>query len=222
MGRKGNIKVQIKNYKQLISVVKAYNNRGSAALEYTVKDMRSRAPGWVAQEVAQVYNIKKEEIKPTKIKKNGEKPKSAGTVKVSGDTIEQFTITYTGHLLTPVHFDMTPKAPTPGKDYVLRMQVYKGGKKERIGRYKATRKRGGPYSEQSHNILMGTGNTKVNGVNWIPFQRMSKKRTDLKKFTTVSLPQMVDNEVVNENIYKRLNEETEKRLTHHMKRLGIG
>ena len=38
---------------------------------------------------------------------------------------------------------------------------------------------------------MGTGNTKSDGTSWIPFQRMSKTRTDIKKLTTISVPQMI-------------------------------
>ena len=65
---------------------------------------------------------------------------------------------------------------------------------------------------------MGTGNTKEAGVNWIPFQRMSRTRTDLRKFATVSVPQMVDNEQVNERIHEALNSRAEERLNHYMER----
>ena len=145
----------------------------------------------------------------------------AGSISVTGDTLESITFTYKGRLLTPAHFGMTPKAPPQGKNYTLRMQVLKGQKKV-IGRYKATRTPGGPYSKKSHNILMGTGALKADGVSWIPFQRMSENRTDLKKFTTVSVPQMITSERTNEAIMNRLYEETMKRLEHHKKRaLGL-
>ena len=69
---------------------------------------------------------------------------------------------------------------------------------------------------------MGTGNTKEDGINWIPFQRMSKIRTDIKKVTTISVPQMITSDRTNEAIMLRLNTETAKRLDHHMKRaLGL-
>ena len=141
----------------------------------------------------------------------------AGSVSVSGETIEELTITYFGRLLTPVHFGMTPKTAPPGKSYTLRMQVVKGQKKV-IGRYLNTRTPGGPYSERSHNILMGTGNTKTGGVSAIPFQRMSRTRTDIKKFTTISVPSMITSERTNEKIMTRLQEETAKRLQHNLDR----
>ena len=78
------------------------------------------------------------------------------------------------------------------------------------------------FEQRSHNILMGTGNTKSDGTSWIPFQRMSKTRTDIKKLTTISVPQMITSDRTNEAIMLRLNTETSKRLEHHMKRaLGL-
>lgn len=96
------------------------------------------------------------------------------------------------------------------------------GQKKVVGRYLNTRTPGGPFSQRSHNILMGTGNTKSDGTSWIPFQRMSKTRTDIKKLTTISVPQMITSDRTNEAIMLRLNTETSKRLEHHMKRaLGL-
>ena len=185
-------------------------------MKATVRDVKARAPSWIAQEVTSVYNIKKGEITPSG--KNSSKPKKmAGSVSVSGETIEELTITYSGRLLTPVHFGMAPKTAPPGKSYTLRMQVVKGQKKV-IGRYLNTRTPGGPYSERSHNILMGTGNTKAGGVSAIPFQRMSRTRTDIKKFTTISVPSMITSERTNEKILKRLQDETAKRLQHNLDR----
>ena len=212
----GSISIQIENLRQLVADVQAIEAGGRKAISSTVKDVKARAPGWIAQEVTAVYNIKKGEITPSG-KNSGKPKKMAGSVSVSGETIEELTITYSGRLLTPVHFGMTPKTAPPGKSYTLRMQVVKGQKKV-IGRYLNTRTPGGPYSERSHNILMGTGNTKAGGVSAIPFQRMSRTRTDIKKFTTISVPSMITSERTNEKILKRLQDETAKRLQHNLDR----
>lgn len=212
----GSISIQIENLRQLVADVQAIEAGGRKAISSTVKDVKARAPGWIAQEVTAVYNIKKGEITPSG-KNSGKPKKMAGSVSVSGETIEELTITYSGRLLTPVHFGMTPKTAPPGKSYTLRMQVVKGQKKV-IGRYLNTRTPGGPYSERSHNILMGTGNTKAGGVSAIPFQRMSRTRTDIKKFTTISVPSMITSERTNEKIMTRLQEETAKRLQHNLDR----
>lgn len=198
--------MQVENFQKLMDTVAQIDEQGRKAVKATVRDVKARAPSWIAQEVTSVYNIKKGEITP-----------SGKNSSVSGETIEELTITYSGRMLTPVHFGMTPKTAPPGKSYTLRMQVVKGQKKV-IGRYLNTRTPGGPYSERSHNILMGTGNTKAGGVSAIPFQRMSRTRTDIKKFTTISVPSMITSERTNEKIMTRLQEETAKRLQHNLDR----
>lgn len=215
---KGSISAQLENLHQLVEDLEAIENGGKKAISNTIKDVKARAPGWIAQEVTAVYNIKKAEITPSG---SGKPKKMAGSIQITGETIEELAITYKGRLLTPVHFGMTPKVPPNGKSYTLKAQVLKGQKKV-IGRYLNTRTPNGPYSQKSHNILMGTGNAKADGTNWIPFQRMSKTRTDIKKLTTVSVPTMITSERTNEAIMLRLNTETSKRLEHHMKRaLGL-
>lgn len=207
------ISMQIENFQQLLADVKAIEGAGKKAITNTLKDVKARAPGWIASEVVQVYNIKKGEITPS----NGKPKKMAGTIRIKGETFEELAFTYEGRLLTPVHFGMTPKAPPQGKSYTLKMQVIKG-KKQVIGRYKNTRTPGGPFSKRSHNILMGTGNAKADGTNWIPFQRMSPVRTNIEKFTTISVPQMVTSERTHEAIMTKLTTETSKRLDHHLSR----
>lgn len=215
---KGSISAQLESLHQLVEDLEAIENGGKKAISNTIKDVKARAPGWIAQEVTAVYNIKKAEITPSG---SGKPKKMAGSIQITGETIEELAITYKGRLLTPVHFGMTPKVPPNGKSYTLKAQVLKGQKKV-IGRYLNTRTPNGPYSQKSHNILMGTGNAKADGTNWIPFQRMSKTRTDIKKLTTVSVPTMITSERTNEAIMLRLNTETSKRLEHHMKRaLGL-
>ena len=226
---KNSISAQLSNLQQLVADLEAIENGGKKAISNTIKDVKARAPGWIAQEVTAVYNIKKSEItpsgsgKPKKMAGSGKPKKMAGSgsIQITGETIEELAITYEGRLLTPVHFGMTPKAPPRGKSYTLKASVLKGQKKV-IGRYLNTRTPGGPFSQRSHNILMGTGNTKSDGTSWIPFQRMSKTRTDIKKLTTISVPQMITSDRTNEAIMLRLNTETSKRLEHHMKRaLGL-
>ena len=210
------ITMQVENFKRLMDTVAQVDEQGRKAVKNTVKDVKARAPGWIAAEVVQVYNIKKSEITPASGK--GSKPKKmAGSVRITGETIEEIAITYEGRMLTPVHFGLTPKSPPAGKSYTLKMQVVKG-KKQVIGRYKNTRTPGGPYSERSHNILMGTGSAKADGVSWIPFQRMSRERTDLKKFTAISVPQMITSDLTSERIMTKLQEETAKRLQHNLDR----
>lgn len=207
--------MRVQNLQKLLDQVEAIDEKGRAAVKSTIKDVKARAPGWIASEVTQVFNIKKSEITPAG--RSAKPRKMAGSVQIRGETIDDLTIVYEGRMLTPVHFGMTPKSPPQGKSYTLKMQVVKGQKKT-IGRYKNKRTPGGPYSERSHNILMGTGSAKADGVGYIPFQRMSKARLDLKKFTTISMPQMITSELTKDKIMEKLNEETGKRLEHNLDR----
>lgn len=106
--------MQVENFQKLMDTVAQIDEQGRKAVKATVRDVKARAPSWIAQEVTSVYNIKKGEITPSG--KNSSKPKKmAGSVSVSGETIEELTIAYSGRLLTPVHFGMTPKTAPPGR-----------------------------------------------------------------------------------------------------------
>ena len=106
------ISAQLGNLSQLVADVRAIEEGGRRAITNTVKDVKARAPGWIAQEVTAVYNIKKSEIVPSG---NGRPKRMAGSIRITGETIEELAIIYKGRLLTPVHFGMTPKAPPNGK-----------------------------------------------------------------------------------------------------------
>ena len=125
------ISAQLSNLQQLVADLEAIENGGKKAISNTIKDVKARATGWIAQEVTAVYNIKKSEITPSG---SGKPEKMAGSIQITGETIEELAITYKGRLLTPVHFGMTPKAPPRGKSYTLKASVLKGQKKV-IGRY---------------------------------------------------------------------------------------
>ncbi len=213
---KGAWPVQIRNFEKLLGSIEEIQASSAKAIKYTISDIRKRAPGMIATQVTGIYNIKKSEITPASGKTSKPK-KMAGRIRIAGETIDTMTIVYSGRLLTPVHFGMTPKTPPQGRKYTLRQQVIKG-KKEIIGRYLATRTPGGPYSKRSHNILMGTGAKSADKVSAIPFQRMSENRTDLRKFTTISMPQMITSEKVAPIIKEGLDDLLRKRLDHHMKR----
>ena len=94
------ISAQLSNLQQLVADLEAIENGGKKAISNTIKDVKARAPGWIAQEVTAVYNIKKSEITPSG---SGKPKKMAGSIQITGETIEELAITYKGRLLTPVH-----------------------------------------------------------------------------------------------------------------------
>lgn len=169
------------------------------ALTATGNDMKARVPGWAATEVTGVYNIKKSEITP---KKAGGKPKkTAGNIRVSGTTVSSVVIEYSGHLLTPIHFGMRPRALTGGKGRRKRKPIT------------AEIKRGQRKVISSDAFL---GNNKGGG--YIPFRRTGPKSYPIESIKTLSLPQMIDNPNVRENLTEKINTELSKRLEHNVRR----
>ena len=181
-------------------------------------DIRKRAPGWIATEVANVYGVKKAEVS------NG----VLGTVKVKGNNAKDAAIIFAGRMLTPTHFGMTPKAPG-ANSYTLKASILKGQKKT-LGKVKKLTKKqraqltknltrsGTRSSPKSPIMLMYTGNKKEDGVNYIPFQRVSKNRKEVHKITAISLPQMVSSKRTKPSISSTLDENIGKRLDHYMSR----
>ena len=180
-------------------------------LESVTNDARKRVPPWIAAEVAKEYGVKKAEVNSGKI----------GKMTMKGERIDSLKIIYTGRVLTPTHFGMTPKAP--GKNaYTLKATIIKG-QKATLGKVKKLtkkqrqllarnfRREGTRSSPHSPVMLMPTGST------YIPFQRKSPNRKDVEAVKTLSLPQMVSGRA-SEGITKAINEGLEKRLDHHMKR----
>lgn len=211
------------NMKDIKGFMKQMQTAPEKVQESTVKDFKSRAPGWVATEVAKHYNIKKTDVTPAKYGKT-----AVGQAKVKGKKLGSVSIVYQGRVLTPVRFSMKPLAPTGGA-YTLKATIVKGDRKT-LGKVKKLTKKqkknigrnftqqGTKSSNKSPIMLMHTGNKQAGGTNYIPFQRQSKDRKDIKAIKTISMPQMVSNPQVEEQIYKSISEKLGKRLDHHVKR----
>lgn len=208
----------IVNLAEITARLREMRTASQAVIDATVKDFKSRAPSWVAQEVVKEYNIKKGEVNP------GRGQTGAGTIRAQGNTVASASLVYKGRVLTPIHFGMTPKVPKVGGSYTIKVQIKKGQKKV-LGRNKKLTKK------QRQNIgrnftRQGTKNSprspvmllSANGP-YIPFQRKSQRRNDLEAVRTLSVPQMVSNEKVEKGIQEAINEKLGKRLDHHMNRL---
>lgn len=191
-----------------------------------VSDFKTRAPSWIAAEVTKVYTINKKEIAPSKTG-NGSK---AGSISVRGRKISDVAIIYSGRLLTPTHFKMSPKQSSNG-GYTLKVEVVKGQKKTWGKVKKLTKKQrknvgknftrqGTQNSSKSPKMLMSTGNRTSDGTNYIPFQRVSQRRNDIQALKTVSVPQMVSNEKVSQGIDASITTNMTKRLEQQMRRYG--
>lgn len=218
------VKCQIKNLKKIKKDLDRMKKAPQMVIGRTMSDIKSRGPSWIAQGVVERYGIKKQDIMSGKV----------GSVSFKGDSLKNLQIVYEGGQLTPAHFGMRPiSPPKPGSPYTLKATIYKGNRqtiskikkltkkqRENIGRnftHQSTQN-----SPQSPSMLQHTGNKKENGIDYIPFQRVSQPGKRVKKFTTVSLPQMVtqgENGPMHPEVAKRFNDGLEKRLNHHMKLL---
>lgn len=225
---KATITMQVESLDSLLKQVQQIKEGGEKAIKNTVNDIKARAPGWISDEVRKEYNIKKSEIMPAK---NGQSSDKAASIRVTGETIETITLVYSGSPLTPLHFSMTPKKPAaltdkrraiPGegitakggaalsvamarvrKKRSITLQIKKGKKEKLKGKYGTP-----PF------IAPAASGSKT----MIPFQRSPGGKYPVTAIHTLSVPQMVDNEKVNTAIYKKLNEETAKRLQHNLDR----
>lgn len=182
-------------------------------LKHMKADAKKRVPGWIATEVTKVYGIKKGDITGQKV----------GKVRADGKDFKDLRFTYTGRVLTPSHFNMSPKAPNPGGAYTLKATIIKGQrttlgkvkkltKKQRAELAKNLTRSGEQRSDHSPIMLMRTGST------YIPFQRKSVNRNDVEAIKTVSLPQMVSSERTEEAIRRAISAGLVKRMEHYEKR----
>ncbi len=188
----GSMNVEFTNMSEVIAKLNGLKEDSDKVVRATIRDIGSRAPAWVGQEVSAVYGIKKAEIKASGTKE------SAGSVKVSGTTVDNITLVYKGRVLTPTHFKMKPKAPTSRKAEVS-AEIFKGQRKV-LG----------------SNVFLGQSGS--GDTPYIPFKRVGASRLPIESVKTLSIPQMIDNEKVNAAIYKRIGEEGIKRLNHQMDR----
>ena len=192
----GAMNVVIENYRELTRDIENINKQSKKAVQRTISDFKSRGPGWVSQEVVKEYNIKKKDINEAKkgVRKGGNK------IRIAGTSVDNLSIVYQGRLLTPTHFGMKPTSrPAKNKPYVVSAQIKKGGGRKALG----------------HKVFLGQA---PNGVN-LPFQRRGDARYPIDVIKTVSVPQMVTNEKVAEQIQTRVGQELGKRLDHHLKNL---
>lgn len=189
------VSIDILNYAAIQKILgKDLEKRAKTVVRHTVSDVKSRAPGWVSQEVMKKYNVKKKDINTTiKSRKKDEEKKEKGSVIIDAE------IKYEGGLMTPTHFQMKPtKRYKHNKKYTVTAQVKSARKSLGEGVFLASN-----HQEHARNI---------------PFQRVAENRLPVEVIKTVSVPQMVTNDKVGRQIQKRLTREMNKRLAHNISR----
>lgn len=199
------VEIKLHDIADLVSWLETQGKAGEKAASYTIKDIKSRAPSWIAAEVSSEYNIKKSEITPARNEES--KNKKAVSINTSGETLETVKIVYRGRTLTPIHFSMTPyKRPKRKKEYIISQEVIKGNRKEIKGKTNWSKPFLAPVEAGSDKYIV--------------FQRKGRRRTKMYSVHSLSVPQMIGNEQVMNKIDARMAEETTKRLLYHFKRFS--
>lgn len=212
------VSVQIKNYQALKQQLEDMKKAPKAVMKAMTSDAKTRVPPWVAKEVSKVYGVSKGDVSSGTL----------GKMTVRGDVLKDLTFTYRGHLLTPTHFGMMPKAPKTGGSYTLKATIIRGQRATLSKVKKLTKKQkkqlglnfrrmGTRNSPTSPYMLQTTGAKSASKTQFIPFQRQSQPGKMDHVMRTVSLPQMVSGRA-SEGIHKAINDGLQKRLEHHMKR----
>ena len=193
--------VSMPNFFKMVGDLKGLNNDIDKAIGRTISDCKTRGPAQVTKAVTTVYGIKSAEVTAAgKAAKGG--AKTVGSIKVKGVAVDSVQLVYKGRLLTPTHFSMTPKQrPDAGRKYKVKAAIVKGQKKV-LG---------------SSVFLASSG---AAGTTQIPFKRTTKKRLPIEVIKTVSIPQMITNEKVSEDIQSRMDELLATRLKHNTERLA--
>ena len=207
--------------KEVLDALERIPDQSRKAVNMTIQDVRQRAPGWISKAVREEYNIKKADF-------DRKDKKKVVDVRVSGSYEQGFeglTITYTGRVLTPIHFDMKPTVrPMPvwrpaGDDYPISVKIFKKGGRERIHGKPGVWK---PFLGRAH----ASEKTKAGGaMPSIVFHRVIDggrpvPRKPIHPYKTLSVPQMIQDGkgVVKPGVRRALNDNIEKRFNHHLER----
>lgn len=196
----GTMQVMIEGYNNVINEINDMRSRSEKVVSRTIADFKSRGPSWVSQEVAKEYNIKKADVNEARTK--GAK-RGRSSVRVHGTRIEDAVLVYRGRVMSAVHFGMKPVFRPQRGPYTVTALIKKSEGRKALG----------------SDVFLGTP-MHSNGEHDLPFQRDGADRLPIHAVYSVSVPQMIENDVVSENIHERINKELGKRLEHHLKQLS--
>lgn len=207
MAKSQNISINLSNYNELKAKLDKIEGASKKALDTAMKDTINRAPAQVSKAVTEKYNIKKSEMTAAGKQAKSNK-KSIGSIRISGQKVNDLALVYKGRRLTPIHFGMTPKSlPANGRKYKLAVQVFKGKKVPLKG-------------PSDRPVFLGSNK----GGGYIPFQRKGSKSHPIYSVKSIGIPQMIDNKEVREKINKYASDLLYQRYQHQaeraLKRLG--
>ncbi len=217
----GSFSVSCAGGSELVKKLKKLENGGKVAIERTVSEFTSRAPGWVSKGIREHYGVDTDAIKEA-----AKKPKRGRTkISVAGVTVDGATLEYSGRTLTPIHFKLSPKSrPTTKQTNPVRIPGQLIGKGSPVAMIKPPK----PYTVKATIIkgqrakmppgtFLAPNRGGEEGAAHIPFQRTGSGRTPIEAIRTLSVPQMIDGRA-RETIEQTISTKLGVRFQHHIER----
>lgn len=210
------VKISVKGtYEKVARELNKRGEQAARALDRSLRDMRRAAPTVVARQTTGVYGIKQGEV-------NANSEKFQGGCRMSGG-VSDLTLQYTGRMLTPTHFGMSPRSAGGGRAYTIRATILRGHR-SKLGHWRRPWSQGGAYGRESPYMLMpgkvppiqrrgGKTARRGNG-----FSHAGGEHAALK---TISVPQMVGSERHIEGTMEMLQERCGAILQRHLRSIGI-
>ena len=215
---KGSMGVSCKGAPDIVKKLQKLENGGKVAIQRTVSDFTTRAPAWVSQGIREHYGVDTAAIKDA-----ATKPKRGKTtIKVAGIDVDGATLKYSGRLLTPTHFKMTPKKrPAAKQNTKIRIPGQAKAGAPPVAMVQPPKK----YAIKA-TIIKGEGATLPSGAflgraskdenaKVIPWQRVGDGRLPVHVIKTLSVPQMIDGRA-RQTIEELISEGLGKRFEHHI------
>ena len=213
--RGGSYSVSCSGSAEIVKRLYKLENGGKVAIQRTVSDFATRAPGWVSKGIREHYGVDTAAIKDA-----SQKPKRGRTsIKVAGVTVDGATLEYKGRTLTPVHFKMSPKKrPEVQQRELARIPgqiIGSGSPVAMIRPPKAYTVKATIIKGKRASLPAGTFIASGRGGSTLPFQRTSEGRLPIEAVRTLSVPQMIDGRArgtIEETLSTKLGE----RFQHHI------
>lgn len=189
------VKMGVGSIVDVVKQIKGEKEKIQDAVDKTIKAAKRDVPPQISQAVRAVYTIragdmKKEGDAAAKFAKKVQGPE------VNGIVVNGVRLTYMGRLLTPTHFNMTPKKlPDKKRKYTVKVAIKKGPKKVLVGKY---------------NTPVFLARTSKTSNVYLPYQRVGRPRLPIYQLKTVSIPQMIENDTVAADIQDRIAAVVEK------------
>jgi hypothetical protein len=225
MAMADSMEIKVDNLEEVLSGLDKRKEYVAKAVNSTCRDFKSRAPAWISKAVTAEYTIKASEVKGALTGKH-----NVGKISIGGIKLDDIQLEYSGRLLTPYHFRMTPKSISTSK---LKKKQLIPGQFTSAGRAVvwAAKLRQKPIQVEIHKgqkkVLHpdsgweGPFLYKIDG-GVIPFQRRPRRgyggSDTMESIRTTSVPQMITNDRVAEDINQRISEGLAGRLQHHLER----